>query len=513
MRPTIAITPTFIIAPTSSLASRSSSSTTSTGPGTSSSIPVSVFAAANKKVVVQAAAAAADAASASVDAAAVSASSSKTRKRGRVSELTRKYRDVHDFEESILIGDIDAATTGSLSSSQQQYQSNSYVPSATSSAKTSTAKTCNNKKLPLKPSNLSAAKLVPNSESAVIVSSSPFPTKQLQKRTHVLPSYSRFPSKWDDALTQMCGSAGIALAHGFDRLRMDIENLQSFLPCHNTQNFHSLQQQQNSQQVDEITLLAHAACTLLTYCIGSDASNPCTNAIQAAKRSSPPTDSPSLSPHHAPPLLTKTAEKKSLIEMGVNVSNALDNFSPHGAVLLFNSTSDLKAAASVLSENLPSGTRLGVVGEVDPAHFVGNLVILVSPCNRHGNPTHIEHIEHVHYSNFNTRNWIIMMNSDLVGLSQYHTLNREPKNPLFMADYLCSYYVEHVSFPDTIGGKGGILRHFPRKWELYMSQAEDEKKGRGMRLVSEQKMQPSREKIQCEFWWRIERELERMSNV
>ena len=100
----------------------------------------------------------------------------------------------------------------------------------------------------------------------------------------------------------------------------------------------------------------------------------------------------------------------------------IDNFTPHKVVVLYNSEDDFNAGRVYLDQNLDKTGRnievmVGRLGQVDPAHFVGNLVVVINPSNMDGNPSHIEAMEHVHYSNLNTRNWVIALNPKLVSLT------------------------------------------------------------------------------------------------
>lgn len=283
-------------------------------------------------------------------------------------------------------------------------------------------------------------------------------------------------------MSQMCTSTALALAHGFDRIKLDVKNLTPYIEQHidNPQ----------SKQADEVALLTLAASSILSHLTATDDKN---SEQQDKKSGSLAVNLPS-------------------VTVCPDMFKPMHNIRPNGALLVFNNSEDAIHGQEALNGVLPLGTEIGVLGKMNPSQVVGKLVVLVAPSNRKDNPTNIEHVELVHYSNFNTNNWVILLNEDLISLSTSYNLSGEPKSPLFLTDYIDAFYAHPIDFKAIAGCKGGILRCFPRKWELYMSKADDQRKGRGLRLVSEIKSKPSNEKVQCEFSWRLERELERCLN-
>lgn len=279
--------------------------------------------------------------------------------------------------------------------------------------------------------------------------------------------YTRFPAGWAEGMAQMCRSVSLGLSKGFERLRVDI--LQPHLipgaPLPDVIRAVAAPPELRRSVLHDaqIALLSQAAVTLLTHLFQKLALT---------------------SPH----------------------SN--DNFRAEGAILLFDTAHDRDVAAPYLCmpglETLAPNLRVAVLGEVDHASYAGNIIVLIAPSNCKGNPSQIELVEHVHYSNFNNRNWVIALNPDLVALTCFPTLNSEPRQPLFLADYLASFYLHSAAFPSKVA-TGAVLRCFPRKWELYLSKETDDM---GFRLVSEGDKRPSHEKIHCEFSWRIEREMD-----
>lgn len=399
-----------------------------------------------------------------------------------------------------------------------------------------------------------------------------------------VPSYSRFPSRWSDAVDQMCGAVAHAIAQGHDRVCVDIANPATF-PANACDEVLRADTGSENRTATQVTKAAvQLLSNLLETCArakhpprGTTAhqtrmndsessttktttSTSCDNSLPSSSSSSSPSLS-SLSDRlpSSPAPAAVTAREKALIEV----------LTPRDVLLLFNDAADLAACASLVPHRL-SGRRVtvGVLGEIDSTRFVGSLVVVVCANNTHGNPSHIEAVEHVHYSNFNRRNWVVMFNADLVSLS-LASVAAAPRPPLFLADYCHAYHADPVALPCAFGGAGALLRTYPRKWELYLDrrtmtsapggqgqgqqagfsggggggsgvqqQQQDEHlllrlsnqgaqvrqagswtdrragvattttgSGGGLRLVSEHKQRPSRDRIQCELLWRIERDV------
>lgn len=257
--------------------------------------------------------------------------------------------------------------------------------------------------------------------------------------------YSRFPHDWDDVMSQACTSVSHALAKGFDRLRVDIAG---------------------ARQMADMPAVVPAAVAYAAILAGV--------------------------------VDRLVGHLQDLINTGC------DNFCARGVIILFNCAADAAVARRYLPSAACANVVVAVLGDVHHSTYAGNAIILIAPSNRMGNPAQIELVEHVHYSNFNDRNWVIVVNPDLVALTYFPSLSNEARQPLFLADYLTTYYLDAAAYPSKYA-MGAVLRCFPRMWELYLRKVDDD---RGFRLVSEGKCRPSPEKIHCEFSWRIEGELD-----
>lgn len=178
-------------------------------------------------------------------------------------------------------------------------------------------------------------------------------------------------------------------------------------------------------------------------------------------------------------------------------------FSPREAVVLCENEAEAEKMQSRLNE-MPLPARTGVLGQFSSASLAEALVVVVAPSNAGGNPQRIEMVEMVHYSNWNVNNWVVLLNPDLVALTSFPGMNGKARAPCFLGDYVSSYYVDPTAFPSKIA-TGAVLRCFPRKWEMYLLKVRSDM---GFRLVAEQPTQPSEEKIECEFSWRVEREID-----
>lgn len=415
-----------------------------------------------------------------------SAPRKQTRKRVRVSELTRKYRrNVRDFDEALLVNDANAPLLQSDAEIPIEGVSAldvEFMPptSATTAMSIPPTVAVYGRDAVAAAAAAAAASL----GTATSVAASTEGSSRVMQGFHnssTTHSASRFPNTWNDALNQMSDSVATALAHGFDRVRVEFEAPTTFAGAISATDADN----QNScpirnEPMVHVDLLAYATCVLLSHLVGADAAAPCTDAVTAAGSS------------------VSTRSSLSL----------KCSFAPKRVVVLFDSRAAMESSSEYLSmaSVAPRNVIIGVLGEVDLAQFVGALIVVIAPSNCRGNPSHIETVEHVHYSNFNQRNWVILLNPNLISLSSMPSLSTEPRSPLFLDDYVSAYYVNPLAFESPVAA-GAILRNFPRKWELYLNKVGS---FGGFRLVSEQKARPSRERVQCEFGWRVEREIEDM---
>ena len=172
---------------------------------------------------------------------------------------------------------------------------------------------------------------------------------------------------------------------------------------------------------------------------------------------------------------------------------------PRGS-LFFNSRADLELGKPMLHPDLISSVQLHALGEgFESTAAQSDVSVVLCPSNMHGNPGHIESIEFVHYSNWNNHNIVIVVNPSLVALTRLKSMNNELRPPSFLSDYLDAYYIDPVSYLAR-SAVGAILRCYPRKWEMYLLKLST---GNGFRLIGEQDQRPSREKLLCEFSWRV----------
>lgn len=376
----------------------------------------------------------------------------RAQKRVRVSDLTRKYRNkVPEFDEGLLIGDATAnlvmdgefgqiVSDSKLHSKSSHGLSQSEIPRSSSSASEDSSGSTSSR-------SSASISTTPSIDSAFII------RKRGAARVRATVSHSRFPRTWGDALEHAGEALVKAFKDGHDRVRVDLcyPHLLQDAPTVNVLSYDS------DGRIRKTGYLAHIVASLL-------------NTTLLASR-------------------TGHSMKK--------------NFSPRAIVVLFNTQREADLGASIVKEcekdvGLP--VRVGVLGQVDMGEFLTNLVVMVAPSNRRGNPTQIEAVEQVHYSNFNVQNWVVMLDPDLVALTNFPSLSNEPRQPVLLSDYLTTYHMDPVAYPSKVA-TGAVLRCFPRKWELYLQRADD---ANGFRLVSEQPARPSLEKIHCEFSWRIE---------
>lgn len=172
------------------------------------------------------------------------------------------------------------------------------------------------------------------------------------------------------------------------------------------------------------------------------------------------------------------------------------------ASLFFNSPGDQQIGASLLAPDLIEHVDMHVLRHGVELNAASNEIsVVLCPNNTQSNPVQIELVELVHYSNWNRQNVVVLINPSLIALTRHSSLDDEPRPPSFMSDYVPCYYIDPVVYIAK-NATGAMLRCFPRKWELYMLKAscgED-----GFRLVGEQTSRPSREKLKCEFSWRVD---------
>lgn len=175
------------------------------------------------------------------------------------------------------------------------------------------------------------------------------------------------------------------------------------------------------------------------------------------------------------------------------------------AAIHFNSPEDADIGRRFIVPEVKDFTDVYILGEKRKDRPKSDMVIVIAPTNTQGNPEHIEKVELVHYANWSMPRIIVMLNPDLVALTNFTRFGDETREPGFLTDYMRSYYLDPAAFPAKTA-TGAVLRCFPRKWEMYLLKL---KSDMGFRLVAEQQAPPSPEKIRCEFSWRIDPELGR----
>lgn len=329
------------------------------------------------------------------------------RKRVRVSELTQKYRaGAHDTDEAVLIG-------GNLPK--------------------------------------------PTSESPAQQSREPFPLPPHSQSAqyHSPVRFSRFPSSWQEAVTQVTTAVTTAAADGHDRIRVDVKSPELL---HSPPN--------PSHPQSETLSRAHMRIARLVECANSTL-----HTFLIAKNSN---------------------------------RSKYAFFTPKRGCLFFNDEHDAKIGREYLDPSLRSLVDVHVLDGLPSYDLKSTVSVLIAPSNRDGNPSHIEAVERVHYSSWNDQKLVIMLNPDLMALTMFTSFEEQPRQPCFLGDYLLSYYLDPLAFP-TKKATGAVLRCFPRNWEMYLLKVHN---NMGFRLVAEHKGPPSPERIRCEFSWRIERDLE-----
>ncbi|PXF48508.1 hypothetical protein BWQ96_01677 [Gracilariopsis chorda] len=329
------------------------------------------------------------------------------RKRVRISELTQKYRaGARDNDEALLIGDN--------------------LPTPTSEAATQQSR-----------------------------ESHPLPTHSQHAQYHSPVRFSRFPSSWQEAVTQVTTAVTTAAADGHDRIRVDVKTPELIYTPPNASDPHSAKLSRAHRRIARLVECANS--TLREFLIISDSNR------------------------------SKYAF-----------------FTPQRGCLFFNNEHDAEIGKAYLEPSLRALVDVHVLDDISSYSLKSTISVLIAPSNRHGNPSHIEAVERVHYSSWNDQKLVIMLNPDLMALSKFTSFGEEPRQPCFLGDYLLSYYLDPVAFP-TKTATGAVLRCFPRKWEMYLLKVHN---NMGFRLVAEQKTPPSPERIRCEFSWRIENDME-----
>lgn len=411
--------------------------------------------------------------------AAASAGRKSLKKRARPSELTRKYRQVMpEFDEALLIGDATAGLIHGqngmlISDSDAANETNAPTPPGTAtkqkrkiSAKSSrvhqaldeNTTLCHRSTVP----DIYRAKLDDSSTSTVTAVSLSKKRSTLSNRKHKkrgtkeIISHSRFPRTWNDALEHAANAVLSAFSNRHDRLRVDIQHPEMLKNAPE----YTASSRGHEQLLRKAWYLAHVVVRLI-------------DKLMQAHNSQKP-------------LLAK------------------EDFSPCGILVMFNSQCEAEVGASVVTackEVSNMQVRVGILGQVDAGEFSSNLIFIVAPCNRQGNPAQIEAVEMVHYSNFNQSNWLIILNPDLIALTKFPSFSDEPRQPVLLSDYLLTYHLNPLSFPSKVA-TGALLRCFPRKWELYLQMMDDPT---GFRLISEQAVRPSWQRIASEFSHRIDK--------
>ncbi|CAN8065412.1 unnamed protein product [Agarophyton chilense] len=267
-------------------------------------------------------------------------------------------------------------------------------------------------------------------------------------------NYSRFPASWQETVSQVTNAVTTAAADGHDRIRVDVKTpeLLNSAGCVSTLSLQNL-----SQKSRRLARLVECACAIL----------------------------------------------KQYLPNGTISDRQLAFFTPRKACLFFNTEDDAAAARQFVDPSLQEFVEVLVLNQTTSYNLTSTVSVIIAPCNRQSNPSHIEAVERVHYSNWNDDKVVVLLNPDLVALTRFPSFGDHPRQPSFLGDYLLSYYLDPVAYP-TKTATGAVLRCFPRKWEMYLLKVHN---NMGFRLVAEQKNPPSPEKIRCEFSWRIENEL------
>lgn len=358
----------------------------------------------------------------------------KTRKRVRVSDLARKYRtDAANGDEALLVSDHDPAPNARPTIEQ---------PNRGSTKKAS-------------------SRIVRKSRAKSTKARSQV-ASPLNAPNHYKPPirFSRFPSTWPEAVSQVSQAVSTAVSEGHDRIRIDVKTPELIADAHRMGHSYS---DEESRHRRRIALLVGSTNQILTEIFSPDS----------------PT-SPLQNPYEI------------LI-------------SPTRAAVYFNSAEDARIGKKYMNVDMAHLVDARVLG--DPKEEGANnpnVCVVIAPSNKQGNPSHIENVELVHYSSWNTPKLVIMLNPDLVALTRFTSLDNEPRQPCFLTDYLPSYYIDPAAFPSK-AATGAVLRCYPRKWEMYLLKVHNDM---GFRLIAEQGDPPSAEKIRFEFAWRIERETE-----
>lgn len=372
------------------------------------------------------------------------------KKRARVSDLARKYRSVQaDLEEDLLIGDhtsdnvTDISTMASISE---------HFITSTNSISTS---------------DINYSQVKPNVVSRFKTNVASKYQRHQQSPVNTVISrskpirYSRFPSEWDEATQQIGNAVEDATNEGYDHIRVDVKSpelishnpLQSVIPNHLVDS-----NLDSSIHQYRIPLLVEAANDIIRKIFRYGPGNP----------------------------------RKSNIP-----------FTPKRAAIYFNSTYDFEIGRESVDIPLDYIVDTHTLG-TNVKKPVANVIVMIAPCNRQGNPEHIEAVEIVHYSNWQEPNIVVMINPDLIALTNFTAVGDEHRQPSFLKDYNASYYLDPAAFLSR-AATGAVLRCFPRKWEMYLQKDQNRM---GFRLIAEQENRPSNEKISCEFSWRIEKELQ-----
>ena len=375
------------------------------------------------------------------------------KKRARVSDLARKYRSVQtDLEEDLLIGDH---TSTNLTDTSTLKSISEHFATSTNSISTS---------------DISYAQ----AQSAVLSRFKTKGTSKYQRRQKSATStvisrpnsirYSRFPNKWEEAIQQIGVAVEDATNEGYDRIRVDVKSpelishtpLQSVIPNH----------------LVDSNIDSNIDSTIHQYRI---------------------------------PLLVEAANDiiRKIFRKGPGIPRKSNiPFTPKRAAIYFNSPHDLEVGKASIDTSLECIVDAHTLG-VDVRKPVANVIVMIAPCNRQGNPEHIEAVEIVHYSNWQEPNIVIMISPDLIALTNFTSVGDDCRQPSFLRDYNPSYYLDPAAFLSK-AATGAILRCFPRKWEMYLQKNRGHM---GFRLIAEQGNRPSNERVNCEFSWRIEKEI------
>ncbi len=286
----------------------------------------------------------------------------------------------------------------------------------------------------------------------------------VQEMNHFQRS-SRFPANWSEAIQQLGTAVEFAALEGQSRIRVDLNNPEliskskaSSVP-NTIETLPPTQSTRRKRILERMSLIMQATNEMLRTVLDS---------------------------RDSLPGLGGAAKKK---------------LGPPRGSIFFNSRADLELGSSMLAPDLVKSVEMYALGEgKEAAASRSDISVVLCPTNTQGNPSHIESMQSVHYSNWDNHSVVIVVNPALIALTRHRSLGEEPRSPSFLSDYVSTYYIDPVSYLAR-NAVGGVLRCYPRKWEMYLLKL---RSAGGFRLIAEQSNRPSREKLLCEFSWRVD---------